>query len=121
MPYIVGTRGPQTLEMSAGTIQSTITTTTSTNASVLVSLSTSTYRSVNFSIQAVQGTNFNVTEIKALHDGSNIYMTEYGTIYQPSGIATYSMDLSLGNLRLLSFPASSNSTTFKVVYSAINN
>ena len=65
--------------------------------------------------------NWWMPEIKALHDGSNIYMTEYGTIYQPSGIATYSMDLSLGNLRLLSFPASSNSTTFKVVYSAINN
>lgn len=121
MPYIVGTRGPQKLEMSAGVIQSAITTTTSTEASVLVSLSTSVYRSVNFSIQASRDSSYNITDIKVLHDGSNTFMTEYGTINYPSGIATYSTDLYLGNLRLLCFPASSNNTTFKVVYSAINN
>ena len=118
MPYIVGTSLPSQLSLSDGVVQSAITTTTSTSQSALVSLSASTYRSANFLIQAVEGSSYNMTEVKALHDGTNTYMTEYGTISHPSGIATYSTDLDSGNLRLLCFPASSNNTTFKVIYSA---
>ena len=47
-------------------------------------------------------------------------MTEYGNVNQPSvGIATYSTDINSGTLRLLGYPDSSDSTVFKVIYSAI--
>jgi hypothetical protein len=120
MPYIIGTRSPQTLELSAGAVRSAITTTTSTEQSVLVSLSTDTFRSVNYQIQAVQGQNYNTTEIRVIHNGSDAFMTEFATINQPSGISTYSTDCSEGNLRLLAFPASSEPTTFKIIYAAFN-
>jgi hypothetical protein len=120
MPYIVGTRSPETVNLPQGTVRSAITTTTSTGQSVLVSLSTNTYRSVNYQIQAVQGSTYNVTSVNVIHDGSNTYMTEFATLNQPSGIATYSTDCSAGNLRLLAFPGSSSETTFKIIYTAIN-
>jgi hypothetical protein len=46
-------------------------------------------------------------------------MTEYGTINQPVGVATFSSDISSGSLRLLGHPASASGTTFKVVFTAL--
>lgn len=119
MPYIVGSL-PQSLTMKAGVVKSAITTTTSASPSVLVSLSTETFRSANYQIQCVKGSEYNLTEIKVIHDGSQTYMTEFATINEPTGIATYSTDILLGNVRLIGFPSSSDTTTFKVVYTAIN-
>ena len=108
------------LKLTAGKIQSGIKTTTSTNAATIISLSTTTYRSVQYQIQVIQGTNYNMTTINAIHDGTDAYMTEFGTINQPIGIATFSTDINSGSLRLLGYPTSSNSTTFKVVYTVID-
>ncbi len=119
MPYIVGTSLPSTLEMSAGSVRSSISTTTSTSESLLVSVPKDDFRSVNYQIQAVQGTNYNTTTINVVHDGTNAYMSEFGTINEPVGISTFSTDISAGNLRLLGYPASNSSTTFKVVFTAI--
>jgi len=107
------------LELIAGDIQSGILTTTSTDAATVMSISASTYRSAQFQVQAVEGSNYNMTTINIIHDGSDTYMTEYGTINQPIGIATFASDISGGSLRLLGYPASANSTTFKVVFTAL--
>lgn len=107
------------LELISGDIQSGLLTTYTTNESVIISVSSSIYRSVNYQIQVTDDSNFNMTTINVIHDGSNTYMTEYGTINQPIGIATFSSDINSGSLRLLGYPASSNKTTFKVIYTAI--
>ena len=119
MPYIIGPQTPTHLSMDNGVVQSGILTTTSTSADTLVSLALATYRSVDYQIQAVRGTNYNSTTAKVVHDGSNTYMTEFATINQPAGVATYSSDISGDNIRLLVYPSSATSTTFKVVYTAI--
>ena len=123
MPYIVGTQPvtKQTLELSAGLVDSTISTTTSVGISTLVSIASSIYRSANYQIQVIQGTNYNTTSINVLHDGTNAYMTEYGTLNQPTGIATFSAQIDSGTIQLLGYPASTNSTTFKVIYSAVKS
>jgi len=100
-------------------VAGTAATTATTSGTAIVSLSASTYRSAVFQVQSVEGTNYNITTINTIHDGSETYMTEYGTITQPVGVATFSTDISGGSLRLLAYPSSSNSTTFKVMYSAI--
>tara|TARA_Y100001937_G_C7129494_1_gene336552 strand:+ start:968 stop:2746 length:1779 start_codon:yes stop_codon:yes gene_type:complete len=107
------------LELIAGDIQSGVKTTSATGQAVVMSISASTYRSVSYQIQAVQGSNYNMTTINVVHDGTNTYMNEFGTINQPTGIATFSTDINSGALRLLGFPASSSSTTFKVVFTAL--
>jgi|TARA_B100001778_G_scaffold115953_1_gene95175 hypothetical protein len=123
MPYIVGTQPvtKQTLLLSAGLVDSTISTTTSVGISTLVSIASSIYRSANYQIQVIQGTNYNTTSINVLHDGTNAYMTEYGTLNQPTGIATFSAQIDSGTIQLLGYPASTNSTTFKVIYSAVKS
>ena len=107
------------LELIAGDIQSGILTTTSILPATVMSISASTYRSVNYQIQVTEGTNYNMTTINVIHDGTDTYMTEYGTINQPVGIATFSTDISGGSLRLLGYPASTSSTTFKVIFTAL--
>jgi hypothetical protein len=107
------------LELIAGDIQSGILTTSSIGESVVMSVSASTYRSVNYQIQVTEGSNYNMTTINVIHDNTNTYMTEYGTINYPVGIATFSTDISGGSLRLLGYPNSSNNTTFKVIFTAI--
>ena len=121
MPYIVGTQPvtKQTLLLSAGLVDSTISTTTSVGISTLVSIASSIYRSANYQIQVIQGTNYNTTSINVLYDGTTAYMTEYGTLNQPVSIATFSAQTSSGTIQLLGYPASTNSTTFKVIYSAV--
>ena len=107
------------LELIAGDIQSGVLTTTSTDAATVMSISSSTYRSANYQVQVTEGTNYNMTTINVIHDGTTTYMTEYGTINQPTGIATFSTDINGGSLRLLGYPKSTNSTTFKVVFTAL--
>jgi len=123
MPYIVGTQPvtKQTLELSAGLVDSTISTTTSVGISTLVSIASSIYRSANYQIQVIQGTNYNTTSINLLHDGTNSYMTEYGTLNQPTGIATFSSQINSGKIELLGYPGTASTTIFKVIYSAVKS
>jgi len=107
------------LELIAGDIQSGILTTTSTNAAVVMSISASTYRSANYQVQVTRGSNYNMTTVNVIHDGTTTYMTEYGTINQPIGVATFSSDISSGALRLIGHPTFSSETTFKVIFSAL--
>lgn len=109
------------LELIAGDIQSGILTTNSTSPTPIMSISATTYRSVIYQIQVTEGTNYNMTSINVLHDGTNTYMTEYGTINQPIGIATFSTDISGGALRLIGYPSFASETTFKVVFTAIES
>jgi hypothetical protein len=107
------------LELIAGDIQSGILTTNSTSQAVVMSISATTYRSVHYQVQVTQGTNYNMTTINVIHDGTTTYMSEYGTINQPIGIATFSSDISGGALRLLGHPAFTSSTTFKTIFTAM--
>ena len=109
------------LELIAGDIQSGILTTNSTSPAVVMSISASTYRSVRYQVQVTEGSNYNMTAINVIHDGTTTYMSEYGTINQPIGIATFSSDISGGALRLLGHPAFTSSTTFKTIFTAIES
>ena len=109
------------LELIAGDIQSGVLTTTSTSPAVVMSISASTYRSAQYQVQVTEGTNYNMTTINVIHDGTDTYMTEYGTINQPIGVATFSSDISGGALRLIGYPAFVSPTTFKVIFTAIES
>ena len=122
MPYIVGNETTSKLSMENGLVQSATVTTTETGAATLVSLTASTYRSVDYQIQAVKGTSYNTSLVKVVHDGTNAYMTEYGNVNQPNvGVATFSSDINSGDLRLLAYPDAATATTFKFIYSAIKS
>ena len=91
---------------------------TVTETAIHTGLSASTYRSVEYNIQATQGTNYHVTKILALHNGTTAYHNEYGTIYNNTSVATFNVDVSGGNLRLLATSASASQTDYVVNFTA---
>jgi hypothetical protein len=95
------------------------TSTSTTSQTVIHTLSTSTYRSVEYMIQATQGTDYHLTKVLAIHDGTLVYPTEYGTLYTNSSLAAFDVDVSGGNMRLLVTPSSSSLTTYKIKFTAI--
>lgn len=94
-------------------------TTTTTSATSIKTVSSTDYRSVKYVIQATEGTNYMVTEILAIHDGSNVSYTEYGTVVVGTAPASYDVDINSGNIRLTATPASSSSTVFRVRSTAL--
>jgi len=106
-------------QVSYGT--TTAVTTSISQVGIHSSLAIASYRSVEYTIQATEGTNFHTTKILALHDGSTAYHTEYGSIFNNAAVSTYDVDVSGGNIRLLATPASSSTTNFKVVFNGIKD
>ena len=109
------------LVLPEGLISSGVTTTTTTSESSLDSFSASNYRSAKYQIQITQGSSYNITEISLVHDGSDSYGTEYGTVRTGISLASFNTDIDGGNVRLLATPASSSSTTFKLVRTLIES
>ena len=99
-------------------ITNSATTTTESQTSI-DSFSASTYRSAKYQIQITRGSEYQVTEISIVHDGSDSYGTEYATLKTGANLSTFSTDISGGNVRLLATPTSSTSTVFKFTKTAI--
>ena len=97
----------------------TFTTSSTSPVGIHSALAIATYRSVEYTIQATQGTNFHTKKLLAIHDGSTAYHTEYGSIFNNVGVSTYDVDVSGGKIRLLATPSSASATTFKVTFDAI--
>lgn len=83
------------------------------------SFSATKYRSAKFLVQAVQGSNLLLTELLVIHDGTTAYFTEYGRVVAGTAPATFDVDIEDGEVRLKATPASSSSTVFKILTTAI--
>jgi hypothetical protein len=103
------------------TTQGSFTATSATTSTVGIhsALSTSIYRSVEYTIQATQGSNFHATKILTIHDGSIAYNSEYGTIFNNESVSSFDVDVSDGNIRLLAIPASASTTNYIINFIAI--
>lgn len=66
-------------------------------------------RSAKYIVQATRGSQYHMTEVMVIHDGTDVYMTEYSTVYTgASALITLDADIDGGNVRLLATPASNN-------------
>jgi hypothetical protein len=102
------------------TIQGSFTAITETTSAVGIhsALSTSIYRSVEYTIQVTEGSNFHATKILAIHDGSIAYNSEYGTIFNNASVSSFDVDVSDGNIRLLAIPVSASTTNYTINFIA---
>jgi hypothetical protein len=96
------------------TLSSNTLTTTSSSQDTVASVSATVNRSATFQVQVTRGTEYHVTTINVVHDGTNAFLSEYGTIRTGSILATFDADISGGNLRLRVTPTSTTSTVFKL-------
>jgi hypothetical protein len=107
-------------EVGLGSISSFLTatiTTTSTSATTLMSLSSTTYRSAEFTVQGVDatGTKYMTAKVLAVHNGTVTTFTEYGQVNAGGIAGTISVtDPSAGTFLLQVTPASTNSTVWRV-------
>ena len=109
------------LEIGAGSqttiikLEAATATTTTTSESNIDTFSASIFRSAQYQIQITQGSAYHVTTLNVLHDGTNVYLSEFGTIKTTSdSLATFDADINSGNVRVRATPSSSTSTVFKI-------
>ena len=101
--------------LSQGFVYSGSTTVTSTSQTAIDTFPAATYRSAKYQVQVTRGSEYHITEVYLVHDGTSSYGTEYATIKTGSQLATFDSDINSGNVRLLATPTSSSSTVFKVI------
>ena len=97
----------------------TSTTLTTTSASTIATHAAATYRTIKYLVQLTQGTDYHSTEISLIHDGTTVYITEYGTLYDNAVLGTFNATISSGNVLLQLTPGSNSSLTARVVSTAI--
>ena len=97
----------------------TSTTVATTSATTIASHAIATYRTVKYLVQCTQGTDYHSTEINAIHDGTTVYITEYGTLFDNAALGTFDATISGGNLLLQITAGSATSMTVKVISTAI--
>lgn len=60
-----------------------------------------TYRSAKYLVQITQGTNYQVSEVMIIHNGTTTTMTEFAVLETNGALATFTADVNAGNARLL--------------------
>ena len=107
---IVQTLSDGTVISSHGVTSCTVASTSLTN---IDSFSTS-YRSAKYIIQITQGTNYQVSELLVLHNGSNVKSTEYSVLSTSSApLGAFSADISGSNVVIKVTMVSNTSCTIK--------
>jgi hypothetical protein len=77
--------------------------------------SAATYRTARYTIQIVDGSNIHVTEMTVFHDGTNVYINEYGISTNNGQLGSFDAQLSAGSVTLKFTPTAATSMVIKVV------
>ena len=102
-----------------GNIGGAVLTTSTTTANQIVdSNAITTFRAISYKITVTSGSAYEYTEVNIMHDGTNTYANEINTMLSGSTLATFSADISGGNMRLLVTPVNAI-TTIKAISTAI--
>ena len=110
--------GPITIENTAQISVAALVSETTDADQVVASFSAADYRSARFQVQMSTDTAYSAAEISLIHDGSTVFISEWGTVNTAGALATFSADISGGLVRLLVSPISAP-LTIKVVQTAI--
>lgn len=84
-------------------------TTNTTANNVVDSFAKITYRSAKYTVQITSGTNYHVTEVLLLHDDSEVFITEYGTIFSNTSLGNVTATINSANVELIVAPTNSSS------------
>lgn len=96
----------------------TLSTTTTTADQVLDSFAVTAYRTAKYVISISSGSEYHSTELLLNHDGTTANQTTYADLPTGASLATFSVDISGGVVRLLTTPTNAV-TVYKVTRTAI--
>ena len=105
----------------AALAQGVMTSATAASATAIAvdTFSTTTYRSAKYLIQVSNGTpTYQVSELLLIHDGTTVYVTEYGTISSGAVIATFDAAIAATTLTLTMTPVTGTCTA-KVIRTSV--
>jgi len=90
--------------------------TSSTSQTAIATYAIASYDGVKavITVDDTTATERSITEIVITHDGTTAVATEYAQVNTDTARATFDVDISGGNIRILATPASSNSMSFTV-------
>lgn len=86
----------------------TLTTTTTTANQVLDNFPIASFRTAKYLVQATSGSSYHCLELLLIHNGSTVYLTQYGEIFTGSSLITLDGDINSGNCRLLVTPSNAS-------------
>lgn len=89
-------------------------TTTATSQVSIAEYAHATYDGVKAVITADDGTNRSIAEILITHNGTTAIATEYAQLNTSTALATFDVDISGSDIRILATPAAATSTAFTV-------
>jgi hypothetical protein len=89
-----------------------LTTSANTTNQVLHSLPHAEFKTVKYIVQCISGSDLQAQELLLIHDGTNVYMTEYSQVLGASNtqITTFDARISGGSIELLVSPVNSITT-----------
>ena len=96
-------------------MQGTVTGIQTTTATTIDTLPTATYRSARFQVQITQSTDYQSTDLMAIHNGTTASIVEYGTIATNDYLASFTSTVSGSDMLLQATMASAGIATVKVV------
>ena len=105
-----------TLLNGQATMATTSTSVTTTSATTVDSFATASYRTAKYICQVFDATNavYQAVEILLLHDGTNVFKTEYGEITSGAVLGTFDASISAGTLSLTFTATAATTKTVKV-------
>jgi hypothetical protein len=103
------------LQSAIGFSDSQTATTSSTASTVIATYATTTYNAAKIVVVADNGTDRTVSELLVTWKGATAYATEYAVVNTgTASLASYDVDVSGGNFRIVVTAASSTSTNYTV-------
>jgi PAS domain-containing protein len=95
-------------------------TTTSTTPVAIYAFAHATFGAAEVLITATETNKRHITKLLVTHNGSTAIATEYGVVYTNTELADFDVSIAGPVLQILATPASSISTTFKIVATLID-
>jgi hypothetical protein len=99
-------------------LTSTLYTTTTTAQNTIFSFATATYRSAKLLTQMTSGTAYHMIELSLIHDGTTVFLSQYGEVKTGASLGTFDASIATGNMNLLFTPTNA-ATTIKIVSTQI--
>lgn len=106
-----GANGEEIVKISGTISNDRIVLTTTTANQIVDSFSAAVVVSVKYVLTLTHATlGIHSTELLLVHDGTDTFTTEYGTIWSQSSLGTFTTSISSGTVRLQVTPVNTNTT-----------
>ena len=115
----ITTLGANNVTYAHSTTFSTTFTTSTTSPVTIDSFPITSYRSAKYFVQLTSSTSYHVIELSLVHNGTSVYLAQYGEVFTSASLGTFDASIVTGQLNL-TFTGANAVTTVKLIRDVIN-